>query len=190
MTGRLRTSAVAVAALATTCALASAVQPATHRFVKGEHFRYSSVRSLRLGEGEGVVAAGGPTFVANAAGIDVVDVVDVSSSGTTLAKRVEAERGEVGKASNGAIWRNVTIRASRDGVWRTTDGAIVENFVTWDPMQYGAQPASLTAGQRWHVVLPRIASYPPSHAVVDVVSLSRTTSRSTSKARRFAATVT
>ncbi len=175
MSVRLRASAivvvVAAAALATAWAFASALQPATHRFVKGEHFRYSSVVGLRLGEDDSVFANDGPNDVAPLEEVDVIDVVDVSASGATLAKRVEADRSEVGKASNGSIWRRATIRASREGAWRTTDGEIVENFVTWDPMHYGAQPSTLSAGQRWQVALPRIASYPPSHGVVRVVSL-------------------
>ena len=46
---RLRTSAVvvaAIAALATTWALAAAVQPASHGFVEGEFFRYTSVLAM------------------------------------------------------------------------------------------------------------------------------------------------
>ena len=162
----IRTSAivmVAAAALVAPWALAAAVQPVTHRFVKGEHFRYSNVLSLTLGEGEGVIAHDGPQ------NMTTVDVVDVSPSGATLAKRVDANPGDLGKGS--AIASSATIRASPDGTWRDIAGGIVENFVTWDPVQLGAQPSALTAGQRWQFVTPRKPLIPPSDAVVRVVSV-------------------
>jgi hypothetical protein len=98
-----------------------------------------------------------------------VDVVDVSPSAATLAKRVDANPGDLGKGPT--IASSATIRASRDGTWRDIAGGIVENFVTWDPVQLGAQRSALTAGQRWQFVTPRTPLIPPSNAVVHVVSV-------------------
>jgi hypothetical protein len=163
MPARFRTFAVvlvAAAALATTWARAAAVQPAAHVFVKGEHFRYSDV--LALGLGEGVVVIDGPQTLTS---VDDIDVVDVSASAVTLADRVQHDKA-TGFAPSTSI-----VRASADGTWRYADGRIAENIATWDPVRFGPQPPALTAGQQWQVDVPRRDLDEPGHAVVRVVSV-------------------
>jgi hypothetical protein len=151
---------VAAAALGTTWAYAAAVLPAAHQFVKGEHFRYSNV--LAMGVGEGVVVVDGPQTMTT---VEDVDVVDVSASSATLSYHVQHDK------ATGFAPSTHTVRASSDGTWRYADGRIAENIVTWDPARFGPQPPALTAGQQWQVDVPRDILLPPGHAIVRAVSV-------------------
>lgn len=173
MSVRIRTFAavvVAATALATAWALAAAVQPATHLFIKGEQFRYSNVFTIVPGTGEGVIVIDGPKTLS---AVEEIDVVGVSASEVTLASHVELDQAtDLTNVSDIVIAPGAnTIRASRDGAWRYPDGRVAENFVTWDPVQLGVQPSALTAGQHWNVDAPRTTASGPSHAVVRVVSV-------------------
>ena len=160
---RVRASAavaVAVVALSTTWAIASAVQPATHRFAKGEHFRYTDV--VAVGGGEGRVAIDASKTVRS---VDDFEVVDVSASGTMLAHHAE-DAGATGFPPTTRY-----IRVTADGAWRYADGRIGENVVTWDPVHFGPQTRSLAVGQHWYVDVPAAGSRVPSRVAVRVVSV-------------------
>jgi len=162
MFARVRTFGVvlaAVAAIAMATANAAAVQPATHRFVKGEHFRYSDV--LRLGIGEGVVVLDGPQSMTS---VEDIDVIDVAATAATLADRLQSDK------ATGFAPRTRTIHASADGTWRDGDGHVVENVATWDPARFGPRPQTLTPRQHWQVDVARIDLDAPGNAVVRVVS--------------------
>lgn len=150
----------AATAAGTTFANAAAVQPAAHRFVKGEHFRYRNV--LALGIGERVVVIDGPQAMTS---VDDIDVVDVTASTVTLADHVAYDKA-VGFSPSTSI-----VRASADGTWRYAGGRIAENMVTWDPVRFGPQPPALTPGQQWQVDVPRSDLDEPGRAVVRVVSV-------------------
>ncbi len=171
---RLRASAVvlvAATALATASAVAAAVQPPTHRFVKGEHFRYSNAVTVGLSGEDAVISDDGPKTLT---AVEEVRVVDVSASEATLAHHVELDKAlDSAKASDIATGTTETtsIRAARDGTWRDPSGRIAENFVTWDPVQLGTQLAALTVGQHWTVNVPRTVSSARPHDVVHVVAV-------------------
>lgn len=162
---RVRTFGVvlaAVAAVATTCAYAAAVRPATHRFVKREHFRYINV--LKLGIGEGVVVVDGPQTMTST---EDIDVMDVAATAATLADHVRYDK------ATAFAPRTRMIRASADGTWRDANGQVVDNVATWDPARFGPRPPTLTPGQHWQVEVPRIDLDEPGRAVVRVVSVDR-----------------
>lgn len=152
--------AVAVVALSTTWALASAAQPATHRFAKGEHFRYTDV--FAVGGGEGVVKIDASK---TARSVDDFEVVDVSASRTMLAHHVEYA------GTTGFPPTTRYIRVSADGTWRYNDGTIGENVVTWDPVHFGPHKRALTVGQHWSIDVPATGSRGRSRVVVRVVSV-------------------
>ena len=124
--------AIAAVAVSTACAFPSAMQPATHRFAKGEHFRYTNV--FAVGGGEGVVEIDASKTVSS---VDDFEVVDVSASGTMLAHHVEYA------GATGFPPTTRYIRVSADGTWRYNDGNIGENVVTWDPVQFGPHTRAL-----------------------------------------------
>jgi hypothetical protein len=148
------------AAAGTTWALAAAVLPATHRYIKGEHFQYSSV--LSLGLGKDVVIVDGPPIMTT---VHDIDVVEVSASAATLADRARYDE------ATGFPTRTTNVRESADGTWRYADGRIAENMVTWDPVHLGHRPPALAPGQTWHVDVPREQLDEPGHGVVRVVSV-------------------
>jgi hypothetical protein len=151
---------VAVAALGATWAQASAVQPASHHFVKGEHFRYANVLSLGSGEGT-VVIDRSKTMTA----VDDIEVVDVSASATMLADHVEYEK------ETGFPPTTTYIRMGADGRWRYADGRVGGNVVTWDSVQFGPQPPALAVGQQWQLDVPSTATFKAGRATVRVVSV-------------------
>lgn len=172
----LAVAAAAFAALATTWAIAAAVQPAAHQFIKGEQFRYSRVLTFGFSGGEGAIDSAGPQTLAD---VEDIRVVDVSASGATLAYTVEVDQtrdltnvSDVATVTASFSTPNGTIiRTNANGTWRYPDGRIAENIVTWDPAQLGRRPAALTAGQHWPVNIPGTMTSAPIHGVVRVVSV-------------------
>lgn len=160
----------AVAMLAAASARTAAVEPAVHQFVKGEHFRYSSVVTLSSsGSGDNVIAADAPKTMRFEGDYEVV----TAAPSGVFAERLSFDDATLAQAS--AIVINPTgdpniIHADADGTWRYEGGHPADNVVTWDASKFGAQPRNLVVGQQWTFDVPASPRISASHAVVRVVS--------------------